>query len=79
MKIRFRTAYNDRFGVSHKVGDVAEMRDGIAVKLINRRIAEAVREAPVERAVVAPPETTAKRVAKPKTKARRSSRPAKEG
>ena len=61
-------AYRDRYGHDHKAGDVCEYPDHLALKLIRLGYVEAVREAPVERAVQAPPENTAKHVSKPKSK-----------
>jgi len=62
--------YRDRFGHDHKAGDVCEYPDWLALKLIRLGYVEAVREAPVERAVQAPPETVVKRTYKPKPKPR---------
>ncbi|MBU0631000.1 MAG: hypothetical protein KKC80_08865 [Candidatus Margulisbacteria bacterium] len=50
------SAYRDRAGNDYRKGDVAELPDAIAVKLIKWRIAEPMREAPIERAVVEPTE-----------------------
>lgn len=74
MRLQFKQPYHCRFGHDHKPGDTCELPDHVAVKLLGYGIAEAVRVAPVERAVKTPPEHTSK----PKPKASRSSRPAKE-
>ncbi len=59
MKVRFSTAYGDRYGKSHRPGDVVEYADHIAVKLIKARIAVPVREDAPEQAVRKPRERAA--------------------
>ena len=65
MRVTFKQPYRCRLGHDHKPGDTCDLPDHVAAKVLDRGIAEAVREAPVERAVVAPPENAAKRTSKP--------------
>jgi hypothetical protein len=39
VRIRFLKNYRDRYGVEHKEGDVAELRDLIAAKIVAYKIA----------------------------------------
>ena len=69
VKVRFAIPkYRCRLGHDHVAGDQCELPQHVAVKLVRLGYAEAVREAPVERAVKAPSETTAKRVHKTRTR-----------
>ena len=61
IKITSKQGYGDRFGEFHEFNDVADLPDLIAVKLLAAGIATAVREMPVERAVVEPKEIAGKR------------------
>ena len=61
IKITARQGYSDRFGDWHEFGDIAELPDHVATKLLAAGIATAVRDKPVERAVVKPKETASKR------------------
>jgi len=69
---------NPRRDIEVPTGGMVDVRDDLAVKLLNRGIAVPAPAPKVETAEVAPPENAAKRTAKPKPKASRSSRPAKE-
>jgi hypothetical protein len=80
MRVRIvqKHGYTDRHGLVFEYGDVADVSDDLAVKLLNHRIAVAAPAPKVETAAVAPPENAAKRVSKPKPKASKRSTPAKE-
>jgi hypothetical protein len=62
MKVRIikRGGYGDRYGIEHPEGSIVDFPDHLAVKLINHRIAEPVRDKPKERAVKGPREKTSK-------------------
>ena len=67
IRIILRDGYGDRFGNFHECGDIVELPDPIAVKLLKRGMAVAA-PAPVvvETAEVAPPRNVARRTSKPK-------------
>lgn len=66
IRITHRAGYGDRFGVHHECGAEWDAPDAIAVKLLNRGLAEPV----IETTTVAPKENAAKRTgrAKPRRK-----------
>jgi hypothetical protein len=74
MRIRIITAdgYGDRFGNVYKCGDVTDMPDNIAVKLLTRRIAVPAPEPEVETSEVAPPSNAARKTGRSKPRAKKS-------
>jgi hypothetical protein len=80
MRVRIvqKHGYIDRHGLAFEYGDVADLSDDLAVKLLNHHIAVPAPDPEPEVAVAAPPENVAKRVSKPKPKASKRSTPAKE-
>lgn len=59
---------NPRRGVELPCGEVCDLADGLALKLIRHRIAEPDPAPVLETVAVAPPENAAKRVGKPRTR-----------
>ena len=82
MKVRItaKAGYsNPRRGIECHTGDLCDIADDVAVKLLSMGLAvPAPKPEPRTVEAPAPPENTAQRTSKPKTKARRSSPPAKE-
>jgi hypothetical protein len=67
VRIILRDGYGDRFGNFHKCGDVVDLPDIIAAKLLKRGMAVAAPPEPViETAEVAPPRNAARRTTKPR-------------
>ena len=62
MRIELAQPYRCRLGHDHKAGDTCDLPDHVAIKLMRLGIGRAVREAPIERTVKQPPETTVKAV-----------------
>ena len=65
VRITQRTGYGARDGRVFGLGDVADLDDALAVKLITNRIAEPAPAPVVRTAEAAPEANTAKRVGKP--------------
>lgn len=75
MRVRFLVDYRDRYGVTHKPGDVAEYIDHLGAKLCRLGVAA---PAPVPKKVetmaVEPPQNAARRTTKPTPRRRAESR-----